>query len=116
MSDDYDRFKPAIPHLTELLNRLPFVTWDRLIVEDEWVCVYGWIARDDRRSDFVLFRVPLNPEADGATSYTSSARFDGLIADLVDPGGVERTNRPTDPCWRVEAWMPDVKYAASESA
>lgn len=35
------------------LNALPFVRWDRCVGDDEQV-VYGWIAREDGRADFVL--------------------------------------------------------------
>lgn len=49
------------PLVAEAMNRLPFVRWDRFV---DWshdddgdniagVFVYGWIDRDDGRSDFV---------------------------------------------------------------
>ena len=36
------------------MNRLPLVRWDRCVLHDSTAVAYGWIARDDGRSDFVL--------------------------------------------------------------
>lgn len=112
MTDEFDIFKPLRESLTDSMNRLPFVTWDRLIVGETHVMVYGWIARDDGRSDFALIRAPLD-DSDGGEFVTSSARLDPMISEILNTGGVAGEGHP---CRRVEAWMPDVKYAAKESA
>lgn len=50
------------------MNLLDMVTWDRCVVSESSGCAYGWIARDDGRSDFVLLRW------DGDTiGYTTSS-------------------------------------------
>lgn len=84
------------------LNRLPFVRWDRLT---DWrtpsrdhagVTVFGWIARDDGRSDFVLMEFfSWNHDPPGFS--TSSAERSAEIAELLyGPGGDHF------PCQRVE--------------
>lgn len=40
--------------LAERMNRLPEVCWDRCVLHDESGVAYGWISRDDGRSDFVV--------------------------------------------------------------
>jgi len=38
--------------ITMYLNLFPEVTWDRYVEHDDIFSVFGWIARDDERSDF----------------------------------------------------------------
>ncbi len=38
--------------ITTYLNLFPEVTWDRYVEYDDTFSVFGWIARDDGRSDF----------------------------------------------------------------
>lgn len=91
-----DNDREEIP---SVLNRLPFVRWDRLVDDGDSVVVYGWIGRDDGRSDFVVatFR------ADSGEIFTSSAERSAEIARLVtgsDDGHVE--------CQRVEDVFGDL--------
>lgn len=44
--------------VTETLNKLPEVTWDRFAGDGvENVSVFGWIERDDGRSDFAFVMI-----------------------------------------------------------
>lgn len=88
------------------LNSLPFVTWDRMIEapvgEGDWeVVVYGWIPRDDGRSDYV--QVTFCSWSDDPGFTTSSAKHSEEIAGLLyGPGGDHF------PCLRVEHELGDL--------
>lgn len=66
----------------EILNRFPEIRWDRLVEDttEQLVEVYGWIDRDDGRSDFVVFRIT-HDLCVGFT--TSSAHHSSSIADRL---------------------------------
>ena len=73
--------------LAQAMNKLPFVTWDRFTEDpDGDLDVYGWIARDDGRSDFVMlvFPRPFDPEYVGFS--TSSAEYSKEIGRLLHGG------------------------------
>ena len=40
--------------VSEILNRLPFVVWDRYFEYDGGASYFGWIERKDHLSDFVV--------------------------------------------------------------
>lgn len=84
--------------VTATLNLLPEVTWDRWNGElTEGLLVFGWLPRDDGRSDFVT----LTFDAEGPASFaTSSAKFSAEIAARLD-------FTHTD-CKRVEHFFPAV--------
>lgn len=93
--------------LAELLNRLPFVEWDRMSLgrgkrNEMMAFLYGWIARPDGRSDFVVVFV----DHDGLGFTTSSAARSDEIAGLLDLGGDHL------PCKRIEDELPGVEHAA----
>lgn len=100
------------PWLSGWLNVLPFVRWDRLTTTESWdpVLVYGWIAREDGRADFVLLNLSA-PGEDGRSLVgytTSSAKHDMEIRaalGLADDG-------KHYPCQRVEdhvvEWLENV--------
>lgn len=74
----------ARPSISDAMNQLDFVTWDRCIVHDYplyadplGLTVYGWIARDDGRSDFVVLES--YPWEDRLGYTTSSARYSAEI-------------------------------------
>ncbi len=73
--------------VAEWLNKLPFVTWDRLTEwttedrENTGVTVFGWITRDDGRSDFVLMEFTSWSETVGFS--TSSAERSAEIAKIL---------------------------------
>lgn len=71
-------------------NRLPFVRWDRFTshVEENdqrrvTVTIYGWIPRDDGRSDFMLLAWFYLDEQQTPWSVTSSAEHSEEISRLL---------------------------------
>jgi hypothetical protein len=86
-----NRYDPSI--IASAMNLLPEVLWDRCTGDDVSGCVYGWIARDDGRSDFVLLR--WSEEGFGHT--TSSAERSASISKRLF--GSSAGHRP---CRRVE--------------
>lgn len=71
------------------LNRLPFVRWDRYVESDGDFAVFGWIDREDGRSDFVLVLWETADPLPGAPCYwTSSAARSKEIGELLY-GGIE---------------------------
>jgi hypothetical protein len=91
------------------LNRVSFVEWDRLVrgpaandPEAWYVTVYGWIGRDDGRSDFVLIEFSSwAPEPYFLTS--SAARSHDIAAAIY---GTQEGH--AGDCERVEVVFPDV--------
>lgn len=103
--------------LAAFCNALPFVRWDRLVraplTEVPQVCdadggvrveMYGWIDRDDGRSDFVILYVRLPERAIGYTS--SSAERTQEIRDRL----FGHLDEPTEhyACERVEDVFGDL--------
>lgn len=118
----------------ESLNRLPFVRWDRFIVDGADLYCYGWIDRPcagcqasyvsrggefkcpicprptDRRADFVVLR--LGPAGEPLWFTTSSAERSEEIAafvagvDAIAVGVAEHLE-----CQRIEDEMPGVRNA-----
>lgn len=85
----------TIEEQAQLLNRIPYVEWDRTVRYDDGVeqaTVYGWIRRGDGRADFVHV---LFYQDGGALVSTSSVEHSLDIAEAL---GVEGH---TD-CERVE--------------
>ena len=58
------------PLLLELWRRLDFVTWDRYAQDPTSITSYGWITREDDRSDFIVLELDLKS---GDVSYTTSS-------------------------------------------
>lgn len=81
--------------IARVCNRLPFVTWDRLINHGEMSSIYGWIPRDDGRFDFVVIEFQFAGDREPYW-ITSSARNSAAIAELLGQGGSH------NPCQRVE--------------
>lgn len=68
-----------------VMNYLWFVRWDRAIPGDGFVDVYGWIDRDDGRSDFVLLTFwDEHPPGTPPSWSTSSARYSAEIATIIN--------------------------------
>lgn len=67
--------------LKRVLNKFPFVKWDRLIEFQNGVDVYGWIERDkDKYKDFVLLNIlwvesDFHGVWDIVQCFTSSAKY-----------------------------------------
>lgn len=59
------------PQVASMLNLFPEVKWDRFTEAEEGIEVYGWIDRDDGRSDFLALDIRLSANAVGFV--TSSA-------------------------------------------
>lgn len=91
--------------ITSILNRFPFIKWDRFIgkLEQGTGDVYGWIERKDGKSDFVLFTFI---DYVAATWITSSSKYtrdiDRIFCDL---GGFETQH---EDCMRVEDYFMGV--------
>lgn len=64
-------------YVGDICNRLPLVRWDRTAGDDGSRVVYGWVDRDDGRSDFVVLTFDLVDPVDGFDYFvgftTSSA-------------------------------------------
>lgn len=92
--------------IADVLNRCPMVVWDRYTegqVEGyQLVTVYGWIARDDGRSDFVELQFPAWSDEPGLS--TSSAKYDTELYRCV----FQRDGSPAQPCIRVEDGFGDL--------
>jgi len=73
-------------YITEVANRMDFVVWDRTVVFEELshAMLYGWIARDDGRFDFVVLWFWFDGEPQW-TFVTSSARYSPLLQEMQDP-------------------------------
>ena len=68
-----------------VMNLLWMVRWDRAIPGDGFMDVYGWIARDDNRSDFVLLTFwDQHPPGTPPSWSTSSARYSTEIATIIN--------------------------------
>lgn len=90
--------------ITETLNDLPFVEWDRFYeASDIEYVVFGWIEReDDEYKDYVQIRFWMeSPGEYGCTYSTSSARYTEEIGDRLGVGHAE--------CNRVESHFSDVE-------
>lgn len=76
------------------LNRFPEVKWDRWGGDDGRAVVYGWLEREDGRSDFML--VDFRQVSGGVDVFyiTSSERFSEPFAS--------RLGAPHRDCKRVE--------------
>lgn len=76
--------------LAAIMNRLPFVRWDRFVEERTGVDgvgeAYGWIDRADRRADFVLIRWEYDLGGLGVGFTTSSAARTAEIRELLYAG------------------------------
>jgi hypothetical protein len=96
--DSESCFLPVV----ETLNKLPEVTWDRFAGDGvENVSVYGWLPRDDGRSDFVLVMI----DKDGPWLIsTSSAKHS---ADFSARLGMDSDGHSG--CRRVEDHFPGVR-------
>lgn len=96
-----------IQTVEEILNKFPEVIWDRWTgsLEDKHgIGVYGWIARDDGKSDFLFLRI----DQDGPWLFaTSSSKHSSVFSsrlnfDAEDSGGHKS-------CKRIEHFFPNVK-------
>lgn len=69
----------------EILNRLPIVKWGRSVPWEDGagLVAYGWIDRDDGRSDFVLVAFLWPAEPLSFTFWTSSAKHSAEIMELL---------------------------------
>lgn len=87
--------KVPLAVLEPYMVRLPFVLWDRYIQGTDYVTVYGWIPRDDGRSDFVVLDIE-----EGRTEpvyHTSSVKYSREICHLLYGPGSGHVD-----CQRVE--------------
>lgn len=88
--------------IAAVLNKLPFVRWDRCSGDVGGVLfVFGWIDREDERSDFAL---AIFHAGEVWTVTTSSAKHSALICALVF--GVEAEHVS---CERVRDVLPGLE-------
>lgn len=85
---------------TAILKLFPEVNWDRWNGDGEThVSVFGWLAREDGKFDFVLLMF----DADGPWYFTtSSARYSAEFSGRLGWGG-------HSDCKRVEHFFPGVR-------
>lgn len=91
-----------------MLNRVPFVRWDRFTESPGEVIVYGWIDREDGHSDFVLVTFgQLDKVAEGligfgftTSSHEHSTRLHRLLYATDESDHIA--------CQRVEHELPNV--------
>lgn len=77
--------------VAELMNRLPFVTWDRCVEYEHGVnaddfSAFGWIQRDDGNYDYVELIWPSLDDPEVCGYSTSSAAYSEKIADILFGG------------------------------
>lgn len=69
---DYEKRKVELA-----LNMFPEVQWDRWTGTKNYFAVYGWIPREDNRSDFLVL---FFEECDLSGSVTSSAKYSEIFS------------------------------------
>jgi hypothetical protein len=67
-------FKTPKDKAAAVLNKLPEVRWDRCVRRMERVTAFGWIDREDGRSDFVVVYIDHHGAAGFATSSAKYSR------------------------------------------
>ena len=79
--------RPSNENIEYHLNLFPEVRWDRFTETDTEFDIYGWIARDDGRSDFILFEVTPSKTSDDWNWWfcTSSAKYSHEFDRRLDP-------------------------------
>ena len=69
--------------IKKIMNKLPFVDWDRFIDLDDFIEVYGWIDREkDNYKDFVLLEFDMKKKV-GYCLATSSSKYSKEICKLL---------------------------------
>ena len=99
--------KEYIDYITELMNRLPFVRWDRYVhhADLDTIILFGWISRDDGKFDFDHFTYLTNNGNLGFT--TSSKKYSAEISYLLYNKSKEEHDE--NMCKRIEIDFVDVK-------
>ena len=71
--------------IQEVLNKLPFVKWDRFVEDEEanLIEIYGWIDRGDNYKDFVLLEFNLTKQ-EVYFIATSSDKYSEKIAEILN--------------------------------
>lgn len=94
--------------IEKILNQFPEVTWDRWTGEigsEFGIGVYGWIERQDGKSDFMFIRI----DNDGAWMFaTSSAKYSAEFSRRLNFEG----SSGHEQCKRVENYFKSVKATA----
>ncbi len=103
-----------LDYITEKCNSLPWVTWDRCVLMDEYdhAVVYGWIdGEKPGRSDFVViqfwFDEANDDDAHQLSFLTSSALWSPTIYSILLPD-IEHND-----CQTVQDMLPELHYAVS---
>lgn len=101
--------------VAETLNLLPDVTWDRFVrcqgERFEELNAYGWLPRDDGRSDFVLVMFEQRPLGLTVRLTTSSAKHSQRLQNQLF-GTEDGEDAPHIECERIEQHLPSVLNAA----
>ncbi len=61
--------------ITIILNKFPFVKWDRFVEGKSIYTFYGWIFRKDKHEDFLVIEIDINDNDFSPWFITSSARY-----------------------------------------
>lgn len=100
----------ARDHVAGYLNRLPFVRWDRMAGDADYLVVYGWIVQEGSsigRSDFVVLDFADVESLTLPGSTTSSADRSVEVHDLLYGEASVEDHRPCERVEDVLAWRVD---------
>ena len=92
-----------IEKIEAILNIFPEVKWDRWIGTIKHLYAYGWIARDDGRSDFMSIEIK---DGKWENFFTSSAKHSEIFA--------KRVNSKHSVCNRVENHFKNTNHIKLE--
>ena len=95
----------VVGQIAEVLNRLDEVRWDRYVVDDRELTAFGWIDREDGRSDFVV--IELWSQANATLGARLVATSSAARSESID----RRLSGDADghiPCQRVEHLVGDL--------
>ncbi|MFA5013920.1 MAG: hypothetical protein WC549_00065 [Actinomycetota bacterium] len=89
-----------IAKITDWLNKLPAVKWDRMNEKKGHLYVFGWIDRNDTYKDFFLIDFI---DGEPVDYCSSNVLYNHPYRDIL--------GLYTEQCKRIEAILPDVKNA-----
>jgi len=87
-----------VPKITNWLNKLPVVRWDRISQKVGHIYAFGWIDREDEYKDFIVIDFVNGEPVDYVSSDIKYNLEHRRILGLF-----------TQKCQRIEKCFPDVK-------
>lgn len=94
--------RPSSKYIEYYLNLYPEVGWDQFREQDDDFTIYGWIDREDGRSDFMLWvarDVPGKEQWEGWRFTTSSSKWSREFSRCLIP---DKKDFEHIDCMRVE--------------